>query len=157
MLKIVLFLIIIAASAALSIGYLSSPTVDVVSQQVGVGENNSVFNAITHGAMSVKIERTFGLALSGNEVISAYKDKIVECVFRSTDRTIKTGSTLICKLTDGTNFAMAKIIAEGKKIVTTDIGINVPVTIPIINLISTTSNNPNNIQNIFFIVQDPPV
>ena len=147
---------IIAASAALSIGYLSAPTVEVVSQQVGVGHDSSVFNAITHGAMSVKIQRTFGFALSGTQVISAYKDKIVECVFRSTDRTIKSGSTLICKLTDGMDFATAKIIAEGKKIVLTNIGIGVPVTIPINNLISTTSNNPSNVQNIFFIVQDPP-
>lgn len=153
--KIVLFLLVIAASAALSIGYLSAPTVDVVSQQVGVGENNSVFNTITNGAVSVKIERTFGFALSGNSVISAYKDKIVECVFRSTDRTIKDGSTLICKLTDGMDFATAKIIAEGKKIVTMDIGIGVPITIPIDNLISTTSNSPNVVQNIFFIIQDP--
>ena len=146
---------VIAASAALSIGYLSAPTIDTVAQEVGVGENNSVFNTITQGAMSVKIERTFGVIASGNEVISAYKDKIVECVFRSTDRTIKDGSTLICKLTDGMDFATAKIIAEGKKIVTNDIGIGIPVTIPITNLISTTSNSPDNIQNIFFIIQDP--
>ena len=154
--KIVLFLVIITASAALSVGYLSAPTIDTVAQEVGIGENNSVFNTITQGAMSVKIERTFGVALSGTSVISAYKDKIVECVFRSTDRTIKDGSTLICKLTDGTDFATSKVIAEGRKIVTMDIGIGVPVTIPIINLISTTSNSPDNIQNIFFIVQDPP-
>ena len=147
---------VIAASAALSIGYLSAPTIDTVAQQVGVGENNSVFNTITQGALSVKIDRTFGFALSGNEIISAYKDKIIECVFRSTDRTIKDGSTVICKLTDGMDFATAKIIAEGKKIVTNDIGIGIPVTIPITNLISTTSNSPDNIQNIFFIVQDPP-
>ena len=146
---------VIAASAALSIGYLSAPTIDTVAQEVGVGENNSVFNTITQGAMSVKIERTFGFALSGNSVISAYKDKIIECVFRSTDRTIKDGSTVICKLTDGMDFATSKVINEGRKIVSGDVGIGFPITIPINNLISTTSNNPNNVQNIFFIIQDP--
>lgn len=146
---------IIAASAAMSVGYLSAPTIDTVAQEVGIGENNSVFNTITQGAMSVKVYRTFGFALSGNEIISAYKDKIIECVFRSTDRTIKDGSTVICKLTDGMDFATAKIINEGRKIVSGDVGIGFPITIPINNLISTTSNNPNNVQNIFFIIQDP--
>ena len=143
---------IIAASAALSVGYLSTPTVNVVSQQVGLGHNSSVFNAITHGGMIVKVDRTFGLALSGTKVISAYKDKIVQCVFKSTDRTVKASSTLICKLTDAT----AKIIAEGKKLVLIDVGIGVPITIPINNFISTSSLIPSNVQNIFFIVQDPP-
>ena len=146
---------IIAASAALSVGYLSAPTVDIVAEKVGIGENNSVFNTVVTGVMSVKVERTFGFALSGNSVISAYKDKIIECVFRSTDRTIKDGSTVICKLTDGMDFATSKVINEGRKIVSGDVGIGFPITIPINNFISTTSNSPNNVQNIFFIIQDP--
>jgi len=147
--------VIIAASAALSVGYLSAPTVDIVAEKVGIGENNSVFNTVVTGVMSVKVERTFGVALSGTEVISAYKDKIIECVFRSNDRTIKDGSTVICKLTDGMNFATSKVINEGRKIVSGDVGIGDPITIPIDNFISTTSNSPNNVQNIFFIIQDP--
>ena len=147
---------IIAATAALSVGYLGSPSISIVAQQIGIGEFNTVFNTVTNGAISIKIDRMIGATLSGSMVITdAFKDKIVECVFRSTDRTIKAGSTLICKLTDDADFNVSKVIAEGRKIITNDVGIGVPITIPVNNLISTTSNDTDFIHNIFFIIQDP--
>lgn len=136
---------IIGAAAAMSIGYLSND-ISVSSQSFGVGDD-TMESPITDASLTIRIVRTFG-------IISAdYKDLLTECVFRSTTEDLAPNTRLICKLLDAVD---GDIIAEGSKIVTTNIPNNTPVTIPIHNLAFTNANNAENVHDILIIVQGPP-
>ena len=151
--KNLVFVAVIVASLALGIGYLNNTNgIDLWIQQVGVGEAD-IDHPITTAGLTINIQRFTGATLQGETVVTdAFKDIIVECVFRSPDVEVESGSTLICKLINGPDFETASVVAEGSKVVTSDIPPGTPVTIPIEHIID---NNVNAVQNVIILIQGP--
>lgn len=144
----IFILAIIGAAAAMSIGYLEND-INVSSQPFGVGED-TLQNPITDAVITIRVDRTNGFNESSEP---DFKDLITECAFRSTTVSLAPDTRLICKLLDAVD---GDIIAEGSKIVTTNIPTGTPVTIPIDNLAFENANNADNVHDIFIIVQGPP-
>lgn len=140
-------LVIIGAAAAMSVGYLSND-INISSQSFGVGED-TLMSSINDASLTILLERTHGFNTS-NEL--DYKDLITECAFRSTTEDLESNTRLICKLLDAVD---GNVIAEGSKIVTTNIPAGTPVTIPIDNFAFENANNAENVHDIFIIIQGP--
>ena len=139
----ILFLAIVGAATALSMGYLAND-VSLGVQQLGVGEID-IESQIDDLGVTAIIERTF------NPVFSVdFKDLIVECIFRSMDVVAK-DSTIICKLLD----ISGNVIAEGKKIVDPTVPPLTPFTIPIDDFEFVNANNINNVHDIVIVIQGP--
>jgi len=138
--KPILFLAIISAAGAMSIGYLGNDiSLDV--QGLGVGETD-IESPVASVALTALIERI------GNSV--DFKDLIVQCTFRSNDEVAK-DSTITCKLLD----VSGSVIAEGKKIVDPTLPPQTPFTIPIDYFQFTNANNINNVHDIVLVVHGP--
>ena len=151
--KNLVFVAVLVATLALGIGYLNNTNgMDLWIQKIGVGEGD-LEHPITNAALTINIQRFFGATLQGNTVITdAFKDIIEECVFRSETITVESGSTLFCKLLNGPDAETSGVVAEGSKVVTTDIPPGTPVTIPIMHIID---NNVNAVHNVVIILKGP--
>jgi len=141
--KPILFIVIIGAAAAMSIGYLGNG-ISLDAQQFGVGETNLESPVASIGVTAI-IERTFNPILT-----SDFKDLIVNCTFKSTDEVAK-NSIITCKLLD----ISGSVIAEGKKIVDPTLLPLTPFTIPIDYFGFINANNINNVHDIVIVVQGP--
>jgi len=151
--KNLVFVAILVASLALGMGYLNNTNgLDLWIQEVGVGEADTD-HPITVSGLTINIQRFFGSAFEGETLVTdAFKDFIVECVYRSPDLEVEAGSTLFCKLIDGTDFETSFIIAEGSTMVSSAIPPGTPVTIPIQHIIN---NNVNAVHNVIILIQGP--
>lgn len=151
--KNLVFVAVLVASIALGIGYLNNSNgMNLWIQQIGIGEGD-LEHPITNAALTINIQRYFGATLQGETVVTdAFKDIIEECVFRSPVVTVEAGSTLYCKLIDGQEVEFSRVIAEGNKIVNSEIPPGTPVTIPIEHIID---NNVNAVQNVIILIQGP--
>ncbi len=148
------FLAIIVAGLALGIGYMNNQNgVDLWVQQIGVGQTMIDSGPVSNAAVTIFIDRTFGPTAVGDIVTTGFKDLIVECVFRSPDIDVKAGSTLICKLIDGPDFKDSNVIAEGIKVLQSDLPAGTAATIPI-NTIK--NNDVDFVENIVILIQSPP-
>jgi len=148
------FLAIIVAGLALGIGYMNNQNgVDLWVQQIGVGQTMIDSGPVSNVAITIFIDRTFGPTAVGDIVTTGFKDLIVECVFRSPDIDVKEGSTLICKLIDGPDFKDSNVIAEGIKVLQSDLPAGTAATIPI-NTIK--NNDVDFVENIVILIQSPP-
>jgi len=141
--KPILFIAIVGAAAAMSVGYLGNE-MTLSAQELGVGETNIESPVASIGVTAI-IERTFGPINSAD-----FKDLIVNCTFKSTEEVIK-DSTIICKLLDPSG----NVIAEGKKIVDPTLVALTPFTIPINEFEFINANNINNVYDIVLVVQGP--
>jgi len=148
------FLAIIVAGLALGIGYMNNQNgVDLWVQQIGVGQTMIDSGPVSNAAVTIFIDRIFGPTAVGDIVTTGFKDLIVECVFRSPDIDVKEGSTLICKLIDGPDFKDSNVIAEGIKVLQSDLPAGTAATIPI-NTIK--NNDVDFVENIVILIQSPP-
>ena len=148
------FLAIIVAGLALGVGYMNNQNgVDLWVQQIGVGQTMIDSGPVPNAALTILIDRTFGPTAVGDIVTTGFKDFIVECVFRSPDIDVVAGSTLICKLIDGPDFNDANVIAEGIKVLQSDLPAGTAATIPI-NMIK--NNDVDFVENIVILIQNPP-
>jgi len=141
--KPILFIAIVGAAAAMSIGYLGNGII-LDAQELGVGETY-IESPVATIAVTAVLERTFNPILSTD-----FKDLIVECIFRSTDE-VEKDSTITCKLLD----ISGSITAEGQKIVDPTLPPLTPFTIPIDYFEFTNANNINNVHDIVLVVQGP--
>ncbi len=140
------------AIGALGVGYLGND-MSLSVQQFGVGETD-IGNPVTNAGLTILIEREFGATLQGNTVVtSAFKDFIVDCVFRSPDQDLLPGTKLFCKLLGHENIDIAQIVAEGILMIDTTVPAGTPVTIPIDMIVQ---NDVRFVHNVVIIVQDPP-
>ena len=138
--KPILFLAIIGAVGAMSIGYLGNG-ISLNAQELGVGETD-IESPVASVGLTAIIERI------GNSV--DFKDLIVDCTFRSNDEVAK-DSMITCKLLD----ISGSVIAEGKKIVDPTLPPLTPFTIPIDYFEFVNANNINNVHDIVLVVQGP--
>ncbi len=138
--KPILFLALIGAAAAMSIGYLGNG-ISLDAQELGVGETD-IESPVASVGVAAMIERM------GSSV--NFKDLIVECTFFA-DVEVEKDSTIFCKLLD----TSGNVIAEGKKIVDPTLPPLTPFTIPIDYFEFTNANNINNIHDIVLVVQGP--
>ncbi len=141
--KPILFLALIGAAAAMSIGYLGNG-ISLDAQELGVGETD-IESPVASVGLTAMIAR-----ISNSNIDSDFKDLIVECTFRSNDEVAK-DSMITCKLLD----VSGSVIAEGKKIVNPTLLPLTPFTIPIDYFEFTNANNINNIHDIVLVVQGP--
>jgi hypothetical protein len=138
--KPILFLAIIGAVGAMSIGYLGND-ISLNAQELGVGETD-IESPVASVGVNAMIERI------GNT--ADFKDLIVECTFRGNDEVVK-DSMITCKLLDNSG----SVIAEGKKIVDPTLPPLTPFTIPIDYFEFTNAHNINNVHDIVLVVQGP--
>jgi len=141
--KPIIFLAIIGAVGAMSIGYLGNG-ISLDAQELGVGETD-IESPVASVGLTAMIAR-----ISNPNINSDFKDLIVECTFRSNEEVAK-DSTIICKLLD----ISGSVTAEGKKIVNPTLPPLTPFTIPIDYFEFTNANNINNIHDIVLVVQGP--
>jgi len=141
--KPIIFLAIIGAVGAMSIGYLGNG-ISLDAQELGVGETD-IESPVASVGITAIIERTFNPVFT-----SDFKDLIVECTFRSNEEVAK-DSMITCKLLD----ISGSVTAEGKKIVNPTLPPLTPFTIPIDYFEFTNANNINNVHDIVLIVQGP--
>ena len=141
--KPILFLALIGAAAAMSIGYLGSG-ISLDAQELGVGEID-LESPVDDLGVTVFIDRTF------NPVFSLdFKDLIVECSFTSQDE-VEKDSTITCKLLD----ISGSVTAEGKKIVDPTLLPLTPFTIPIDFFEFENSHDINNVHDLVIVIQGP--
>ncbi len=141
--KPILFLAIIGAVGAMSIGYLGNDF-SLNAQELGVGETDIESPVASVGVTAI-IAR-----ISNPNITSDFKDLIVECTFRSNVEVAK-DSMITCKLLD----ISGSVIAEGKKIVDPTLPPLTPFTIPIDYFEFVNANNINNVHDIVLVVQGP--
>ncbi len=141
--KPILFIVIIGAAAAMSIGYLGND-ITLNAQELGVGETD-IESPVDSIGVTVVISRTVSPINDAD-----FKDLIVNCTFKSIDEVIK-DSTIFCKLLD----TSGNVIAEGKKIVDPTLPPLTPLTIPINEFEFTNANNINNVHDIVLVIQGP--
>jgi hypothetical protein len=133
-----------AAAIAVSVGYMGNDMNLSMIQSMGIGETDLV-SPVQLVDVSIRVDRTFGL------ITADFKDFIVDCVFSSPNQ-VDSGSTLICKLVSGGD----NVVAEGRKVLSTDLLPNSPTVIPIDMTSFENSNNIDSIVDIILIVQGPP-
>ncbi len=80
--KPILFLALIGAAAAMSIGYLGNG-ISLDAQELGVGETD-IESPVASVGLTAMIAR-----ISNSNIDSDFKDLIVECTFRSNDEVAK--------------------------------------------------------------------
>jgi len=141
--KPILFLAIIGAAGAMSIGYLGNG-ISLDAQELGVGEID-LESPVDDLGVTVFIERTFNPFIS-----SDFKDLIVECSFMSEDE-VEKDSTITCKLLD----ISGSVTAEGKKIVDPTLLQLTPFTIPIDFFEFINANDINNVHDLVIVIQGP--
>lgn len=145
---LILIAIVVAAAFALSFGYLGNEVDITMTQQFGVAEKtfqspvNSVF-------IEAQIAET-------GELPDGFKDIYVACLF-SSNETIFSGSTLICKLLDEREEAItiANVVAEGTKIVNIDIDPNTTITVSIDFLKFLGADSVGVIHDMIFVILGP--
>ena len=120
--KNLVFVAVIVATLASGVGYLNNTNgINLWIQEVGVGEAD-IEHPVSNAVLTINIQRFNGATLEGDIVVTnAFKDIIVECVFRSLDVEVEAGSTLFCKLIDGPDFEFSGVVAEGSKVVNSNI------------------------------------
>jgi len=141
--KPILFLAIIGAVGAMSIGYLGND-ISLNAQELGVGETD-IESPVASIGVDAMIARIFN-----SNIDSDFKDLIVDCTFRSNDEVAK-DSMITCKLLSDSG----SVIAEGKKIVDPTLPPLTPFTIPIDYFEFTNAHNINNVHDIVLVVQGP--
>lgn len=140
----IVIMAVAVAAIAVSVGYMGNDFNLSMIQSLGVGDTDLV-SPVQLVDISIRIDRTFGL------ITADFKDFIVDCIFRSPSE-VKSDSTLICKLTDANN----NIVAEGRKVLSTDLPPNSPTVIPLDMTSFDNSNKLGNIVDMVIIVQGPP-
>jgi len=141
--KPILFIAIIGAAAAMSIGYLGNE-VSLDVQSFGVGEIDLESPVASVGVIAMLEHQV------NPNITSDFKDLIVECTFFA-DVEVEKDSTIFCKLLD----ISGNVIAEGKKIVDPALPLLTPFTIPINDFEFFNANNINNVHDIVLVVQGP--
>ncbi len=146
----IVLIVSVIAIAGLGVGYLGND-MSLSVQQFGVGETD-IGSPVTQAGLTIIIDRTFGVALSGNTQVDAFKDFITDCVFRSSINDLSPGTKIFCKLLDHENIQTANIIAEGITMLGSTVLVGTPITIPIDMIVQ---NNVNFVHNVVILVQDP--
>ncbi len=146
------FIAVVIAMAALGVGYLGND-IALQVQQFGVGDQD-IPSPVTNAGLTIIIEREFGATLQGNTVVTgAFKDFIVDCVFRSPNNDLFPGTKIFCKLLDGDNINTDHVIAEGITMLGSTVLAGTPITVPIDMIVQ---NNVDFVHNVVIVVQDPP-
>ena len=137
---LLLIAIVGVAATAMGIGFLNAPSIDVVSQDVGVGHDT-----LTAPVDTVMVKFHITASNNGDEFINKYDACIVKA-----DEALAPGATIICKLTD----MNSDVVAEGRTVLAGGLGAGQFVTISPLTKISTSSLYVENIADVTIVVQD---
>jgi len=139
---IIVLIAVAIAGAGLGVGFLNAPSIEVVSQDVGVG----------HDTLTAPVDTAWVgfhiTAIAGNQ--GFFKNQYDACIVK-VDQYLDPGAIIFCKLTD----MAGNIVAEGKTVIGGS-GLSPfdTVTIKPLTKISTGSLMVNNIQDVTIVIQD---
>ena len=137
---LLLIAIVGVAATAMGIGFLNAPSISVIAQDVGVGHTS-----LTAPVDTVMVKFHITASKQTDEFINKY-----DACFVKADEALKTGATIICKLTDmGSN-----VVAEGRTVLGGSLPAGNYVTITGLQGITTGSLLVDNIADVTIVVQD---
>ena len=137
---LLLIAIVGVAATAMGIGFLNAPSISVIAQDVGVGHTS-----LTAPVDTVMVKFHITASAQTDEFINKY-----DACFVKANEALKTGATIICKLTD----MSGNVVGEARTILANGLGANTFVTITGLNGITDGSLYVDNIADVTIIVQD---
>ena len=137
---LLLIAIVGVAATAMGIGFLNAPSISVIAQDVGVGHTS-----LTAPVDTVMVKFHITASDAGDEFINKY-----DACFVKADERLKTGATIICKLTD----MNSNVVAEGRTVLGAGLNAGNYVTITGLQGITTGSLLVDNIADVTIVVQD---
>ena len=137
---LLLIAIVGVAATAMGIGFLNAPSIAVVAQDVGVGHTT-----LTAPVDTVMVKFHITASAQTDEFINKY-----DACFVKANEALKTGATIICKLTD----MSGNVVAEARTILGGSLPADTFVTITGLNGITTGSLLVDNIADVTIVVQD---
>jgi len=137
---LLLIAIVGVAATAMGIGFLNAPSISVIAQDVGVGHTS-----LTAPVDTVMVKFHITASAQTDEFINKY-----DACFVKANEALKTGATIICKLTD----MSGNVVAEARTILGGSLPADTFVTITGLNGITTGSLLVDNIADVTIVVQD---
>ena len=138
---LLLIAIVGVAATAMGLGFLNAPSIDVVSQDIGVG----------HDTLTAPVDTAWVgfhiTAIAGNQ--GFFKNQYDACIVK-VDQYLDPGAIIFCKMTN----MQGKIVAEGKTVLQNGLNPGDKVTIKPLTKISAGSLYINNIQDVTIVIQD---
>ena len=137
---LLLIAIVGVAATAMGIGFLNAPSISVIAQDVGVGHTS-----LTAPVDTVMVKFHITASKQTDEFINKY-----DACFVKANEALKTGATIICKLTD----MSGNVVAEARTILGGSLPADTFVTITGLNGITTGSLLVDIIADVTIVVQD---